>query len=103
MRGGGGNYGKRCRCKVAFDMINHLAYKPFLNKCHLIHFNDNNFKVHAKKGLYNAQREAKKRGWAIPTSNHDYGDVTMYNPIAHLYMNSHDGTKAKKKFSLLQT
>ena len=30
MRGGGRDHEKaaRCRCKVSFDLVNHLSYKP---------------------------------------------------------------------------
>jgi len=31
----------RCRCKVSFEMQNGFSFRPFTDKCHLLHFNDN--------------------------------------------------------------
>lgn len=89
LRGGGGNWGRNiCRCKVGFDMINHLSFKPVLNKCHLIHLNDNKYRfqlirTHSKKG--------KKHAMENFIFEHDNGNITAYNPIAVLYRNEHDG------------
>ena len=50
MRNGGRDYvSTRCRCKVSFDMINGFEYKPVLNKCHLMHYNDNKYKFQARR------------------------------------------------------
>jgi hypothetical protein len=50
MRNGGRDYvATRCRCKVAFDMINGFEYKPVLDKCHLMHYNDNKYKFQSRR------------------------------------------------------
>ena len=90
LRGGGGNWGSNvCRCKVAFDMINHLTYRPVLNKCHLIHLNDNKYRfqlirTHGKKGKKSHVHEKL-------VFDHDNGNITSFSPLAVLYMNSMDG------------
>lgn len=89
MRGGGGSWGRNvCRCKVAFDMINQLSYRPVLYKCHLIHLNDNKYRfqlirTHGKKG--------KKGHHEKLVFDHDNGNITAVSPIASLYMNDIDG------------
>jgi len=71
MRNGGRDYvATRCRCKVAFDMINGFEYKPMLKRCHLMHFNDNKYKFQARR-----EKHAN-----------DHGSVDETNPIvAALY------------------
>ncbi len=67
MRNGGRDYvATRCRCKVAFDMINGFEYKPLLKRCHLMHFNDNKYKFQVRR-----EKHAN-----------DHGDITEINPIA---------------------
>eukprot|EP01038_Epipyxis_sp_PR26KG_P008885 gene8885-11984_t len=71
MRNGGRDFTKnRCRCKVAFDMINGFEYKPLLRKCHLMHFNDNKYRFQSKRNKF----------------VYDKGDVTEYNALAKLFM-----------------
>ena len=72
MRNGGrdaGNNIPRCRCKVAFDMINGFEYKPILDRCHLMHFNDNKF-------LFQSRREKHAN---------DHGNIQEYNAVAKLF------------------
>jgi hypothetical protein len=40
---------KRCRCKVAFEMTNFYEFKPHLNRCHLLHFNDNKYRFQSRR------------------------------------------------------
>ena len=78
MRNGGRDWGNnipRCRCKVAFDMINGFEFKPVLSKCHLMHFNDNKYR-------FQSNREKHVN---------DKGDVTIVNPVHNLYSNHDDG------------
>lgn len=80
MKNGGRDLSKsaqRCRCKVAFDMINGFAYAPKLHRCHLLHFNDNKYRFQSK-------REKHKN---------DRGNVMDSCPIYHLYSNSVDGVR----------
>lgn len=47
MRSGGRDSGptmKRCRCKVGFEFTNFYEFKPHLERCHLLHFNDNKYR-----------------------------------------------------------
>jgi hypothetical protein len=72
MRNGGRDYGRdtpRCRCKVAFDMINGFEYKPLPNRCHLMHLNDDKF-------AFQSNREKHVN---------DLGSVTETNPIAAMF------------------
>ena len=72
MKGGGRDWGAtipRCRCKVAFDMINGFEYKPNLEKCHLLHLNDNKYRFQSKRDKH----------------VHDKGDVAKHSPLAGLY------------------
>lgn len=91
MRGGGRDWGKRCRCKVAFDMINHLVYKPVLDKCHLLHFNDNKYRFQLIRK--HGKRKSKQSDYVF---DHDNGNILDYNPIAYLYMNKKDGEDTQK-------
>ena len=72
MKNGGRDLSKnaqRCRCKVAFDMINGFSYAPKLHRCHLLHFNDNKFR-------FQSNREKHVN---------DRGDVNMPCPIHRLF------------------
>lgn len=77
-RGGGRDWGKTCRCKVAFDMMNHYAFKPVLNRCHMLHFNDNKYRFQ----LIRDHGTKKRVKFAF---THDNGDITAYNPIARMF------------------
>jgi hypothetical protein len=66
---------KRCRCKVAFDMINGFAYAPKLHKCHLLHYNDNKYR-------FQSNREKHVN---------DRGSVEVPNPIHTLFVNAAGG------------
>eukprot|EP00605_Chrysophyceae_sp_TOSAG23-4_P000234 GSChrysophyteH1.ASY1.ANO1.271.1 assembled CDS len=69
MRNGGRDWvSTRCRCKVSFDMINGFAYKPVLNKCHLMHYNDNKYKFQSRR-----EKHAN-----------DHGDIFTPSPLASL-------------------
>ena len=37
------------RCKVSFDMQNGFAFRPFTDKCHLLHFNDNKYRFQSRR------------------------------------------------------
>ncbi len=83
MRNGGRDWGSitpRCRCKVAFDMINGFEYKPLLNKCHILHFNDNKYRFESSKGKHESDR----------------GDVTKHCALVDLFSNKVDGTLSSK-------
>jgi hypothetical protein len=108
MRGGGRDNGcKMCRCKVAFDFLNDLAYRPMNWKCHLLHFNDNKYRfqlirAHGKpkqgadpevpvyvnvttvvstpKGPIKVTTLQEKSPYQW-----DQGDITKVNPIADMY------------------
>ena len=72
MRNGGRDYGRdtpRCRCKVAFDMINGFEYKPLPNRCHLMHLNDDKF-------AFQSNREKHVN---------DKGSVKEKNPVAKMF------------------
>lgn len=72
MRNGGRDYGRetpRCRCKVAFDMINGFEYKPLTNRCHLMHLNDDKF-------AFQSNREKH---------TNDKGDIKEENPVAKMF------------------
>jgi hypothetical protein len=57
-------HAKKCRCKVSLDMNNGYAFKPVLDKCHLLHFNDNKYRFQSNRDKGNA----------------DKGDVTQFSP-----------------------
>ena len=71
MRNGGRDYGKgpRCRCKVAFDMINGFEYKPLPNRCHLMHLNDDKY-------AFQSNREKHRN---------DLGDVKETSVLAAMF------------------
>lgn len=72
-RGGGRDFTKnRCRCKVGFDMMNHLTYKPMPNKCHLMHLNDNKFRFESNRGK----------------GKDDKGSVLIPAPVSKLFASS---------------
>jgi hypothetical protein len=55
MRNGGRDAGKdipRCRCKVAFDMMNGYEYKPMPKKCHLMHLNNNKYRFESRRAKH---------------------------------------------------
>ncbi len=108
MRGGGRDNGcKMCRCKVAFDFLNDLAYRPMNWKCHLLHFNDNKYRfqlirAHGKPkqdgkpdvpvyvnvtSIVNTATGPKKVTVLKEKSPYqwDQGDITVVNPIADMY------------------
>lgn len=69
-KGGGRDHGTpRCRCKVSFDMFNHLQYKPMLDQCHLLHLNDNKYRFQSRRQKH----------------MHDKGSINSYSPIAELF------------------
>jgi hypothetical protein len=69
MKGGGRDFTKyRCRCKVGFDMQNGITYSPQVDRCHLMHFNDNKYRFQS-----NRQNHV-----------HDNGDVTQFSPLSTL-------------------
>lgn len=69
MKGGGRDFTKyRCRCKVGFDMQNGITFHPMVDRCHLMHFNDNKYRFQG-----NRQNHV-----------HDQGDVTQPCPLAPL-------------------
>lgn len=83
MRNGGRDWGDktpRCRCKVAFDMINGFEYKPMLKRCHILHFNDNKYRF---------QSSRSKRA-------HDFGSIDEYCPLVSLFGNQEDGIGTSK-------
>jgi len=89
MRNGGRDYGNnipRCRCKVAFDMINGFEYKPMLKRCHLMHFNDNKFRF---QGDYNNARENVFRALLLAVSpifvSHDDSFSSLLLPLFFLF------------------
>jgi hypothetical protein len=59
----------RCRCKVAFDMQNGYAFRPVLDKCHLMHFNDNKYRFQSRREKH----------------VHDKGDVFEPNPLVKIF------------------
>jgi len=80
-RAGGRDSGKetpRCRCKVALDMMNGYSFKPHIDKCHLMHLNDNKYRFQSK-------RLKKKDG----STAYDNGDITQPNPSSTLLFNKH--------------
>lgn len=69
MKGGGRDFTKyRCRCKVGFDMQNGITFHPMLDRCHIMHLNDNKYRFQS-----NRQNHV-----------HDQGDVTQFCPLASL-------------------
>ncbi len=123
MRGGGRDWGKRCRCKVAFDFLNDLAYRPMNWKCHLLHFNDNKYRFQ----LIRAHGKPKQtipdepmfenvtiveQTSAGPVSRvvvkekspyqHDNGDITMVCPIADLYRRAEDAAPKVSKVVVVE-
>ena len=116
MRNGGRDWGSitpRCRCKVAFDMINGFEYKPLLNKCHILHFNDNKYRfgthsltthlttyslthlttyllTHLTTYLLTHLESSKGK------HESDRGDVTKHCTLVDLFSNKVDGTLSSK-------
>lgn len=73
MKNGGRDNGKsipRCRCKVAFDMMNGFEYRPIPKKCHLMHLNNNKYRFQSRR-LKHAQ---------------DKGNITQPNPLSALFL-----------------
>lgn len=58
----------RCRCKVGFDMHNWNAFHPVLNRCHLMHFNDNKYRFQSKRQHH----------------HHDHGNIAEPGPLSFL-------------------
>jgi hypothetical protein len=56
---------------VALDMQNNFNYQPLLNKCHLLHFNDNKYRFQSRRMKH----------------QYDKGDVTAVNPMALFFSN----------------
>jgi hypothetical protein len=57
MRGGGRDHtSMRCRCKVAFDMMNGFEYRPIPERCHLVHLNDNKYRFQSRRGKRTSDR-----------------------------------------------
>jgi hypothetical protein len=83
MRNGGRDYGNgpRCRCKVAFDLINGFEYKPLVDKCHLLHLND-------EKYLFQSRREKHIN---------DKGSIFEENGVAMMLKSSLKEGKANNK------
>jgi hypothetical protein len=72
-------------------MANHLVYKPLLNKCHLIHLNDNKYRfqlirAHGKKKKAHGNQQHQH-----VVFDNDNGDITLPNPISVLFGSGIDG------------
>mmetsp|Transcript_13950 Transcript_13950/g.14041 ORF Transcript_13950/g.14041 Transcript_13950/m.14041 type:complete len:91 (+) Transcript_13950:108-380(+) len=90
MRGGGRDAGKdtpRCRCKVAFDMMNGYTYRPFIDKCHLMHLNENKYRFQSK-------RLAKKKDQV----QYGHGDSVELNPAVILLFSKQQYNSTIYKF-----
>lgn len=77
MKGGSRDHSpRRCRCKVGFDMQNGFTFHALLDRCHLMHFNDNRYRVqYLRQGHH-----------------HQLGDLTVPNPLYHLLLRDVGGS-----------
>ena len=76
LRGGGRDHtANRCRCKVAFDMMNNMEYKPYPQRCHLLHLNDNKYRFQSRRNKH----------------AYDRGSITAPSPVADMLRGRGEG------------